>query len=483
MSTGKRRRQRWSASARVAVRRLLARVRVVLTTEPGSRGADVAELAEARERARGASELKGGVVKVAQLEGYFYGPGAALDAGARAELAWLWDALPPMSAEAARQVVIDDLGRPPEELFASWEEEPLAAASLGQVHAAVGRDGAPYAVKVQYPKAADALRADLESSRVARQLAGAETGSTLGADAVETLRTAVLRELDYEAEAEAQLAFRDAYRDDDAIVIPDVNRELSSARVLTMERVAGRRLFDVATGAGPELRAAVAGIIFRFAWGAPLTKGLLNGDPNPGNYLLLPGDRPRVAFLDYGCAATMDGETAATERRLWRALLHRDPFEAAERFRIALQELGMIGEGSTIFGNLYREWERLLLLPFGKPGEFAWTSRFAYDFTETTSRLLWFCSGASDWAWPPYSAISTPALTSALSSRDSSTPGPGTELDRRAMAAVRPPLLPVGSYGHAQSIGLEWPFDVDRHVTRRTAQEGDESGKRVTASS
>jgi len=372
----------------VAARRLLARAKVVLTTEPGQSGVDAVELAEARERARGASELKGGVVKVAQLEGYFHGPGAAFDADARAELTWLWDALPPMSAEAARQVVREDLGMPPEELFASWEAEPFASASIGQVHAAVGRDGAEYAVKVQYPEAAEALRADLESARLTRQLAGADAGQTLDEDSVEALRKAVLRELDYEAEAEAQLRFVAAYEGDPEIVVPDVNQALSSKRVLTMRRIAGRRLAEVAAEDDPSLRAAVARILFRFAWGAPLTHHLLNADPNPGNYLQVPGDDVRVAFLDYGCTAELDEATIANERRLWSAFLRSDPFDAAEQFRMALQELGMVRDPSTIFGGLYREWERLLFAPFATTAEFGWSRRYAYDLTDTTSRLV-----------------------------------------------------------------------------------------------
>ncbi len=387
MSSSKRRRQRWGASARVAARRLFARAREVLTTEPGQSEVDAAELAEARERARGAGDLKGGVVKVAQLEGYFHGPGAALDADARAELTWLWDSLPPMSAERAREVVRRDLGLPPEELFARWEAEPFASASIGQVHAATSRDGRELAVKVQYPEAAEALRSDLDSTRLTRQLAGAEAGQTLDESGLEAIRAAVLRELDYEAEAEAQTAFAEVYRQDPAIVIPEVDQALSSKRVLTMERIDGRRLGEVAADGDAPLRAGVARTLFRFAWGAPLVHQLLNADPNPGNYLLLPGASERVAFLDYGCAEKLDRATISRERRLWRAFLRSDPFDAAEQFRMALQEQGMVRDPSTIFSNLYREWERLLFLPFSAE-EFSWSRRYAFDLTDTTSRLL-----------------------------------------------------------------------------------------------
>ncbi len=371
----------------MAARRFMARAREVITTEPSRREHDAAEVAGAEELRDSARRLKGGVVKVAQMTAYFSGRDAAVDPAARAALTSLWDDLPPMPAAEARRVVREELGSPPEQLFAEWSETPFASASIGQVHAARGHDGAELAVKVQYPDAAAAIASDLESSRLARQLAGTSAGETLDRAAVDALRSAVLGELDYRAEAEAQSRFAAAYRDDPDVVIPAVDGERSARRVLTMERISGSTLAEVAADGSPELRARAAAIMFRFAFGGPFRFGLVNADPNPGNYLVLPGPPVRVAFLDFGCTAEIDPATLADDRKLWRALVHHDPFGAAEQFRFALTELGMVPDPTTLSSNLYREWEQLLAAPFAG-GEFAWTAGYAAALTETTSLLI-----------------------------------------------------------------------------------------------
>ena len=160
---------------------------------------------------RNAGRLKGGLAKVAQLAAY--DPGATLGgragatAQARAVLAGLWDQAPAVSGGAIARVVEADLGRPPQALFATWDPAPLAAASLGQVHAATLDDGTSVVVKVQYPGVAEALRADLDDDAFVRKLAGSEIGRTLDDASLVALGAAVRGELDYRAEAEALARF------------------------------------------------------------------------------------------------------------------------------------------------------------------------------------------------------------------------------------------------------------------------------------
>src|SRR6185503_6016576 len=135
-------------------------------------------------------------------------------AQARAVLGGLWDHVPAISAGAIAAVVEQDLGKAPQALFAQWETAPIAAASLGQVHAAKLHDGTDVVVKVQYPGVADKLREDLDDADFLRKLSGAEIGRTLDADALRTLATAVRGELDYRAEAAAQMKFAAAWADD-----------------------------------------------------------------------------------------------------------------------------------------------------------------------------------------------------------------------------------------------------------------------------
>ena len=146
-----------------------------------------AQVAEAEELSRAAAGLRGGVAKIAQLRAYLQGA-AALGPEAQQILSRLWDHAPGDEPAAIRQVLIAELGAPPEKLFARFEETPLAAASLGQVHAAVLADGREVAVKIQYPGVAAALRDDLDSRGVLRQLVGGDLGGALPADSIAALR-------------------------------------------------------------------------------------------------------------------------------------------------------------------------------------------------------------------------------------------------------------------------------------------------------
>jgi predicted unusual protein kinase regulating ubiquinone biosynthesis (AarF/ABC1/UbiB family) len=384
--SGDRTKQRWSAQVRVAARKLLRKAKTVLLTEPGDVTHDEAEIVGAEEMAKSAGELKGGVAKVAQLMAYLEAPGAAVEDDARAALGVLWDDAPPVDEAIIRAVIEAELG-PVDEVFQSWDREPLAAASLGQVHAATGEGGVSYAVKVQYPDIAEALRSDLASASLVRQLAGGDVGAQLDDEAVAVLRDAVLGELDYTAEGKAIKWFARAFRPDDQIVIPGWVEELSTERVLTMERAVGRSLSDVAASGDAELASAVGMVIMRYAWSGPLTHCLLNADPNPGNYIVLEGEPTRVAFIDYGCAVKLDRELIGKERKLWRAVLHHDPFEGGERFRHMLSHLDLLGDPYFLTSALYREWEKLVTAPF-QTNAFTWDGAYAYQLSELTGRLV-----------------------------------------------------------------------------------------------
>jgi predicted unusual protein kinase regulating ubiquinone biosynthesis (AarF/ABC1/UbiB family) len=377
------------ADAKVGLRRFLARAKQVLTTDPsGSDEEDrIVDDAAAAEMARSAGQLKGGVAKVAQLLAYT--AGGDTTAGARASLGKLWDQVPAAAPGAIAQVIEEDLGKSPQQLFASWSTRPIAAASLGQVHAAVGHDGVEYAVKVQYPGIAEALRADLGSESFARKLAGLEIGRTLDDAALEVLRDAVLGEVDYRAEAAWAERFRTAWADDPVIRVPRVDLERSSARVLTMERARGQTVVE-ASGADAETRAAAATAIFRFAWGSPLVHGLLQADPNPGNYLVArdADGAVTVTFLDYGCAVELPTAVVDGDRELWYGILHDDAFEGAERFRMALDAQGLLVRADTLASTAHRDWERVLAAPLRGHGKFAWTRTYAAEVAEVSRRVL-----------------------------------------------------------------------------------------------
>ena len=375
--------KRLGAGARIAARKQVARAWQILSTEPGS-GPDQGVRTEARALGDEAARLGAGVLKIAQVAGYL--ESFDLDPDVRVALAALWDRAPAAPAGAVAAVVRQELGALPSELFARWSEQPLASASLGQVHAAPGADGAEYAVKVQYPGVADALRADLASRAIVGRLAGTDIGKRRDAQAVERLREAVLAELDYRAEAAAAERFRTALSGEPDMVIPAVDRARSSARVLTMERIRGVTIHDTAS-APAAVRRAVADAILRFSWIAPLRHGLVQADPNPGNYLVL-DDPVRVAFLDFGCTGALEPEHRAGERALWQGLLHHDVFTAAETFRVGIANGGLLRDPGVLFQQAYRDWERLLTAPYTSRERFAWTTSYAATLLDATREMV-----------------------------------------------------------------------------------------------
>jgi predicted unusual protein kinase regulating ubiquinone biosynthesis (AarF/ABC1/UbiB family) len=222
----------------------------------------------------------------------------------QAALTRLRDSAPPMARELARAVLERELGRPTESAFAQFDWEPLAAASIGQVHAARLHDGREVAVKIQYPGVAEAIRADLKNTQLLvtfLTLLGGLYTRRLNADvrvAACDMSARIVEELDYRLEAANQAEFAKQYRGHPFIHVPEVIGELCTARVLTQELCLGRS-WSEALGAERELRNRWAETIWRFVYGSYDRLGMVNADPHPGNYLF--HDDGSVSFLDFGC--------------------------------------------------------------------------------------------------------------------------------------------------------------------------------------
>lgn len=388
--------ERKQAERRVGWARLWARAKQVVLTDPS--GSDDDDLLVDEEAARvlatQAGKLKGGLAKVAQLAAY--DPGATLGgksgatASARAVLGGLWDHAPAVSAGAIARVIEEDLGRAPQALFASWDIEPLASASLGQVHAAKLHDGTDVVVKVQYPGVADALRADLDDGGFLRKLAGSEVGRSLDDGALAALGAAVRGELDYRAEAAAISRFAAAWKDHRVLRFPRVIDELSATRVLTMTRAKGKTVIETAGNGSPEVRRAAALGIFEVAWGSPLAHGLLNADPNPGNFLVDEEADGSVVLwcLDFGCAFPIGDDVRDADREIFWGLLDDDNASAAERFRMGIARAGLLRRADMLASTAHRDWERALAGPFSTHGDFHWSAAFAGDLASATGRVM-----------------------------------------------------------------------------------------------
>jgi predicted unusual protein kinase regulating ubiquinone biosynthesis (AarF/ABC1/UbiB family) len=216
----------------------------------------------------------------------------------------LQDDAPPMPPQLAAEVVTAELGHPPTRLFAEFDPIPLAAASIGQVHAARLHDGRRVAVKVQYPGVDRAIRADLANTEllatflqmlltVAPGLARMDVRAM-----ARELSDRIGEEVDYRIEARNQQDFAELHRGHPFIRIPEVISEFSGRRVLTMDLIDGMR-YAAALSADQSLRDRWGEAIYRFVWGNTILRGLFNADPHPGNYLFHPDGT--VSFLDFGC--------------------------------------------------------------------------------------------------------------------------------------------------------------------------------------
>ena len=257
------------------------------------------------------------------------------------QLAKLRTAAPPMAWEKVAEVLEDEYEQPLERVFASIEEEAFAAASIGQVHRAVLRDGTRVAVKVQYPGIADALESDMANAGILVRLSKA-LAPGLDARAVSSeLRERVLEELDYEYEAQNQRAFARAYDGHPFIHVPRVHSRLSRRRVLVSDYVEGRD-FEQVKRLPQDERDIFGEIVFRFCFGSIYHLQHFNADTHPGNYLLM--DDGRVAFLDFGMTKRLAPAQIKLEQRAVDAAARDD----AEALRAALHELGFVADPGEI---------------------------------------------------------------------------------------------------------------------------------------
>ncbi len=258
------------------------------------------------------------------------------------QLAKLRTDAPAMPWEKVEKVLDEEYeGEPLSELFAEFETEAFAAASIGQVHRAELLDGRAVAVKIQYPGIAEALDADLRNAGTIVRLARALAPGLDAKEIAKELRERVMEELDYEYEAQNQRSFARAYREHPFIYVPEVITRLSRRRVLVTELVEGMK-FEQVKELPDEERSRFGEIVFRGSFGSIYHLQHFNADPHPGNYILM-GDG-RVAFLDFGMTKKLDNEQILLEQRAIDAAFHEDP----ERFRNALHELGFVKSPSKL---------------------------------------------------------------------------------------------------------------------------------------
>ena len=385
-------------------------------------------------------------------------------------LARLRDDAPPVDPDAIERVVLEDFGAPVEEVFASWERQPLAAASIGQVHAAKLHDGREVVAKVQYPGVADAVRSDLSNAEMFAPLARWFSPNQELEPLLDELRERIDDELDYEREAQYQRAFADRYADHPFIVVPDVVGDLCRNRVLVSERIHGRRFDEVASGGDDALRQRVGEIIFRYAFGSIARFRLFNGDPHPGNYLVTDDDR--VAFLDYGSVKMFTRERYASMRRVDDAVSAR----RREGFLDAMRETRFLPPRAGIDEDMLWAWVRLYTRPIIAEQPFCFTSEFATEVLRTTSlthgRSTTACCAASTC---PRTTCCSPGSTSG-STRSGAGSRPATTGERSTRSSPRAPRPPPRSASRTRPGGgsTTRPNDHASHALDAAVDVGDD---------
>jgi predicted unusual protein kinase regulating ubiquinone biosynthesis (AarF/ABC1/UbiB family) len=238
------------------------------------------------------------------------------------ELSNLQMQAPPMHPSLMRAQFKAAMGKYPEELFRSFEPEPFAAASLGQVHWAVTKRGEPVAVKIQYPAIRDTIETDFKMLRAAG-LATRLTGHLPEAVIAETER-GILEETDYLKEAANIQYFRKHLAPLAFIRVPETFPDLSCDRVLTMSRVPGLRLQEfLKTNPSRELRDALGAGLTKLFFFQLFCVGALHADPHPGNYLF--NEDGTIGLVDFGCVKYLKPEVVRCYAQFWsREWVHDD---------------------------------------------------------------------------------------------------------------------------------------------------------------
>ena len=324
-------------------------------------------------------DMKGVAMKVGQLLSF-------LDAGSipeqhRAAYQQIVGALqadaPPMPYETAVALVERELGRPADEVFEWFGERPMAAASIGQVHAAHLHGGREVVVKVQYPGVADAIRSDLANTELIASFArlGAKLSPirvTFDPSALaEEITERISEELDYRIEAANQAELAGYYRDHPFIRIPDVIPELSTERVLVMDEHDGLR-WTAALDQSQELKDTWGEVIYRFVYGSLYEIGAFNADPHPGNYLF--HEDGSVSFLDFGCVKRFSNDHLAGIRRLAEAMVGEGDADALYQSWV---DLHFIKAGSKIGKQRLFDWWAPIWDPGRGEQPFTFTPEFA----------------------------------------------------------------------------------------------------------
>jgi predicted unusual protein kinase regulating ubiquinone biosynthesis (AarF/ABC1/UbiB family) len=295
-------------------------------------------------------ELKGGAMKVGQALSVMeaaipeqYGKPY------REALTKLQREAPPLPAPKVHRVLDQQLGTKWRERFTSFDDKPVASASIGQVHKAVWSDGREVAVKIQYPGADEALRADLKTMK---RLIGVVKQLSPGADVDSVVNELIERtemELDYRLEADNQRAFAKAYEGHPRFVVPRI--VASAPKVVIQEWIEGIPMSVIIREGTQEQRDLMGTRLFELTYDAPKRLEMMHGDAHPGNFMLLPDNK--MGVIDFGAVAPLPGGIPVDIGLATRYALQDD----YENLQAAMQRIGFIQKGEQVS---HREMDEMM---------------------------------------------------------------------------------------------------------------------------
>jgi predicted unusual protein kinase regulating ubiquinone biosynthesis (AarF/ABC1/UbiB family) len=321
-------------------------------------------------------ELKGAVMKVGQIASQTQD---FLPKEFSAALQKLQKEAPPIDYSLIRQQIVNELGGEPENIFKSFNREPYAAASIGQVHRAVTQEGIDVIVKIQYPGVDKSCDSDLKQLRMTLKLGGLlkipkDTADQLFGEIRERLH----EELDYVNEARNIKRFKAFHKDSEGLIIPDVIDALSTKRVLTLKLVEGDHISQILNNKaytqetinllGQRLFRTMADQLFKF--------NSIHGDPHAGNFAFRP-DGTLIVY-DFGCVKDLKPEIVEAYKATLISALDED-YEALDRHLI---DLGVrVADKPAIDEGYYAMWRDIFIRPFN-------STEHPYNYAEANLHKL-----------------------------------------------------------------------------------------------
>lgn len=319
-------------------------------------------------------EMKGLPMKVGQMVSYIEGiapPG--YDEKVKRALRRLQEKAPALSPEASEQVVMREFGMPPQQLFATWQRLPFAAASIGQVHRATTHGGEQVAVKVQYPGIDKAVENDLKSLAMLEKFLSPIARPYQSKETLEEVSSVFMAELDYVREAQYTELFRRIHADSPHMIIPSVHHALSTRRVLTNSLLLGQGYEAFRKHASQTQRNEAGLTIWSFMMRSLFEYGVLYADPHPGNYRFFDG--PNVGFIDYGCVRVLPPHTTGFLKALMVSALDND----WQQFDQLFVQLTGITPDDHANWDLYRSYTLALFFPLMTDEAYLCTSEGAKE--------------------------------------------------------------------------------------------------------